>query len=479
MGTFRRKLLLNALKVFDLAVMTSCFLLASVYSFRHSAVPTFSEFLSMRIKVSNFVLFFALVWMWHLICAGFGLYSSRRLSSPRALALDVVKAVTLGTLLLLVATVTFRIRLVTRDFVVAFWLTTLVSTTVARLALRGALEQIRLRGRNLRHMLIVGANARAVHVARRISAKPQLGYRLLGFVDQGWEGSEEFRQSGYSIVSDIDHLAQYLRDSIVDEVVIALPLKSQHHLGALVARVCEEQGIITRVLSDLFDLKLARARVEELEGASLITHYTGNDEGWPVVAKRVLDIVISASLLILLAPLLLLVSVLIKLTSPGPVLFCQSRLGFNKRRFNICKFRTMVADAEQQIKTIEHLNEVSGPVFKIKNDPRITTLGRFLRKTSIDELPQLWNVLRGDMSLVGPRPLPVRDYEGFNEDWQRRRFSVRPGITCLWQIAGRSSIPFEKWMQLDLQYIDEWSLRLDLEILIRTIPAVLRGSGAA
>jgi exopolysaccharide biosynthesis polyprenyl glycosylphosphotransferase len=479
MGTFRRQVLLNALKLFDLAVMTSCFLLASVYSFHDSAVPTFSEFLSMRIKVSNFVLFFALLWMWHLICAAFGLYSSRRLSSPRALALDVVKAVAVGTLLLLVATVTFHIRLVTRDFVVAFWLTTTIATALARLALRGALEQIRLRGRNLRHMLIVGANARAVQVAQRISLKPELGYRILGFVDQGWEGSDEFRQSGYSVVSDIDHLAQYLRDSIVDEVVIALPLKSQHGLAALVARVCEEQGIITRVLSDLFDLKLARARVEELEGASLITHYTGNDEGWPVVTKRVLDITVSASLLALLAPLLLVVAALIKLTSAGPVLFCQSRLGFNKRRFKICKFRTMVADAEQQIKTVEHLNEVSGPVFKMKNDPRMTTIGRFLRKTSIDELPQLWNVLRGDMSLVGPRPLPVRDYEGFNEDWQRRRFSVRPGITCLWQIAGRSSIPFEKWMQLDLQYIDQWSLRLDLEILLRTIPAVLRGSGAA
>ena len=142
------------------------------------------------------------------------------------------------------------------------------------------------------------------------------------------------------------------------------------------------------------------------------------------------------------------------------------------------KFRTMVKDAEERIKQLEHLNEVSGPAFKIKKDPRVTRIGRFLRTTSIDELPQLFNVLKGDMSLVGPRPLPVRDYEGFNQDWQRRRFSVRPGITCLWQVNGRSSVPFDKWMQLDLQYIDKWSLRLDMEILLRTIPAVLKGSGA-
>jgi len=197
------------------------------------------------------------------------------------------------------------------------------------------------------------------------------------------------------------------------------------------------------------------------------------------VVKRVLDFTVSLILIILLAPIFVVAAILIKLTSPGPVLFLQKRLGLNKRGFLVCKFRTMVPDAEKKMKEIEHLNEVSGPVFKIKRDPRITAIGGFLRRTSIDELPQLFNVLKGDMSLVGPRPLPVRDYEGFSEDWQRRRFSVRPGITCLWQVGGRSSIPFEKWMQLDLQYIDEWSLWLDLQILLRTIPAVLRGSGAA
>jgi lipopolysaccharide/colanic/teichoic acid biosynthesis glycosyltransferase len=171
--------------------------------------------------------------------------------------------------------------------------------------------------------------------------------------------------------------------------------------------------------------------------------------------------------------------VLIKAASDGPVFFLQERIGYNKRRFRIYKFRTMIQGAEHMMAELESLNEASGPVFKIKNDPRITLLGKFLRRTSIDELPQLINVLKGDMSLVGPRPLPMRDYQGFSEDWQRRRFSVRPGITCLWQINGRCSIPFDQWMRMDIQYLDEWSLWLDLKILARTIPAVLKGSGAA
>jgi lipopolysaccharide/colanic/teichoic acid biosynthesis glycosyltransferase len=170
---------------------------------------------------------------------------------------------------------------------------------------------------------------------------------------------------------------------------------------------------------------------------------------------------------------------LIKLTSPRPIFFRQIRVGLNKRRFRIYKFRTMVANAEQLQDQLLSMNEMTGPVFKIKKDPRVTPLGRMLRNTSIDELPQLFNVLKGDMSLVGPRALPLRDYQLFDKDWQCRRFSVKPGITCLWQINGRNSIPFEKWMELDMQYIDTWSLWLDLKILARTVPAVLRGTGAA
>jgi exopolysaccharide biosynthesis polyprenyl glycosylphosphotransferase len=224
---------------------------------------------------------------------------------------------------------------------------------------------------------------------------------------------------------------------------------------------------------------LAHQEPGHFEGESVISHYAKTFDPISLLSKRIIDIAVSSILLTLFSPLFLVVALLIKFSSPGPVFFIQERVGLNKRRFRLYKFRTMVSDAEQRQAELEDLNEVRGPVFKIKNDPRITPIGKFLRKTSMDELPQLFNVLKGDMSLVGPRPLPVRDYNGFDEDWHRRRFSVRPGITCLWQINGRSNIHFEDWMKLDMEYIDNWSLWLDLKIILQTVPAVLKGSGAS
>jgi exopolysaccharide biosynthesis polyprenyl glycosylphosphotransferase len=218
---------------------------------------------------------------------------------------------------------------------------------------------------------------------------------------------------------------------------------------------------------------------DELAGIPVTTVHTGAMQGWPVVVKRVLDVTLSMFLLATLFPLLVLVGAAIKFTSPGPILFVQERVGLNKRHFHLYKFRTMVPQAELAQSALRHLNEASGPVFKIRSDPRVTPIGRVLRRTSIDELPQLFNVLTGDMSMVGPRPLPIRDYEGFDEDRHRRRFSVRPGLTCLWQVSGRHLIPFESWMALDLHYIDHWSLWLDIKTMLRTIPAVIRGSGAS
>ncbi|MGO9126861.1 MAG: sugar transferase [Terriglobales bacterium] len=480
MGTARRQILLNALKLFDLALLVACFFGATFLVLRQTQTGlTFEQVLSMRIKLGNFFLFAGLMLAWHIIFTFFGLYGSRRFGGRRRDVIDFFKASSAGALFLLLAATLFKIRLVTHLFVVLFWLAAVVSTVGSRLLLRSLLERIRIHGRNLRFMLVVGTNRRAIEFANRIAHSPALGYRILGFVDQDWHGLQQIEGTGFPLVSDFANLPDYLRKTVVDEVILTLPMRSLHQHGAAITAICEEQGIPIRVLNNLFDLKNTPARIEELEGATLITHHAGMVEGWPIIVKRALDIAVSATVLVALAPLLAIVAVLIKLSSPGPVFFLQHRLGLNKRRFSIYKFRTMVADAEQRLPEVEHLNEVSGPVFKIKHDPRITGLGKVLRKMSIDELPQLFNVLRGDMSLVGPRPLPIRDCDGFDKDWQRRRFSVRPGITCLWQINGRNSVPFERWMQLDLEYIDMWSLRLDFEILLRTIPAVLKGSGAA
>jgi len=466
------------MKLFDLAVMMFAFGLATVIVSQRAAI-SLAEFLELRIKIQNFITFTVLLIVWHQIFSIFGMYASRRLAGRWDEIVDILKATTLGTALILIARVVVHIALVTPEFLVIFWLTASATTIASRMIMRSLLRRARLHGRNLRDMLVVGTNARAVQFARRMRENHALGYRVIGFVDEGWAGMTEFHQSEFKLVCDFAGLTEFLRHNVVDEVVVALPMRTLHSQASQVAAICEEQGILIRFVSNLFDSKISRPRVEELEGDSLITHYTGGLDGWPVVVKRAVDIAFSAVLIVMLSPLLVLTAILIKLTSPGPVMFVQKRLGRNKRHFGIYKFRTMVVDAEKRMREIEHLNEVSGPVFKIKNDPRITPLGRFLRKTSIDELPQLINVFKGDMSLVGPRPLPIRDYQGFSEDWQRRRFSVRPGITCLWQIGGRSSISFEKWMELDLQYIDKWSLWLDFEILVKTIPAVLRGSGAA
>jgi len=393
--------------------------------------------------------------------------------------LGFFQATSLGTLCTTVLSIFFSVRMVTPTFLLVFWLASTGLTIGSRLCLRFFLEGIRRRGRDLRNVLIVGTNPRAVEFARKLEFKSESGYRVIGFVDIPWSGFDKFCQSSSPLVCDFNGLAEYLRKSVVDEVVIGLPMRSFNGRCLAVAALCELHGIVVRFLPGIFNLKVAKPRAEEFGGDSLITLSTGPIDGWPVVFKRVLDFVLASLLLFLLAPLFLAVALLIKLSSEGPVFFTQERLGLNKRRFRIFKFRTMVTGAEQKQAELEHLNEVEGPVFKIKSDPRVTLVGRALRKTSIDELPQLLNVLKGEMSLVGPRPLPVRDYEGFDQDWHRRRFSVPPGLTCLWQISGRSSIGFDKWMELDMQYIDEWSLWLDLKILAGTIPAVLKGAGAA
>jgi exopolysaccharide biosynthesis polyprenyl glycosylphosphotransferase len=344
--------------------------------------------------------------------------------------------------------------------------------------MRSTLAWLRRRGRNLRHLLIVGTNARARDIADRLESRPDLGYRLVGFVDDDWGGLDTFHRTGYPLVTDVGGLNDFLRENVVDEVIVALPLRSGYERIHDVLLACQQQGLLVRLVGTMFDQIPGRSAAETLGDQTLVAVHFEHERGAALLVKRAADVVLSTLLLIALSPVFVIVMVLIRATSGRPIFFVQERIGINKRPFRLYKFRTMVPDAEQRQPALELLNEASGPVFKLTRDPRVTRIGAFLRRTSIDELPQLLNVLKGDMSLVGPRPLPVRDVRGFSQVWHRRRFAVRPGITCLWQISGRSNVPFGTWMELDSQYIDQWSLWLDLKILIKTIPVVLKREGA-
>ena len=479
MTNFRRQILVNVLMLFDLSILALSYLIAAARVWHLTAFGSFTSFISMRVKVLNILLFLGVVCLWHSILATFGLYSSRRLADRNQEFTDVLKATFLAAIVLVAVASIFQVRMITFPFIMLFFALSGSLLILCRVLMREFLAIVRIHGRNLRQVLIVGTNPRAEEFARTIANRPDLGYHLIGFADDEWQGNEGFAKNGQAIVIGLDRFSEFLRERIVDEVVIALPMKSCYSQAARIVGECQEQGVMVHTLNSLFDCQQGRLDAKQLDALHLSTYNTTVCEGWPSVFKRLLDIIASSALLLLLAPMFLIVALLAKLDSSGPVFFIQERVGMNKRKFRMFKFRTMVVNAEKQQLALEKLNEADGPVFKIKADPRITRLGKYLRKASIDELPQLLNVLKGDMSLVGPRPLPLRDYQGFDEDRLRRRFSVRPGITCLWQVNGRSSTTFRRWMELDMQYIDNWSLWLDLKILAKTVPAVLGGSGAA
>ncbi len=275
-----------------------------------------------------------------------------------------------------------------------------------------------------------------------------------------------------------NRLAETLHDTSANAVIVS-PRQALFGTIEQAIQVCELEGVDVWLLADFFQTRLSRASADELHGHPVLVFRTGPEASWQALAKTGIDFAGAAFLLLFALPIMAVAAILIRLSSPGPVLFRQQRAGLNGQPFTMLKFRTMVTNAEQLKQELAALNEMSGPVFKVTNDPRITPLGRFLRKWSVDELPQLLNVIRGEMSLVGPRPLPVDEVRRFDDPAHRRRLSVKPGLTCLWQVSGRNDVKdFQEWVRLDLEYIDNWSLWLDVKILFRTIPAVFAGTGA-
>jgi exopolysaccharide biosynthesis polyprenyl glycosylphosphotransferase len=327
--------------------------------------------------------------------------------------------------------------------------------------------------KHCRNILIIGNAVKARKMGGLISHYSDWGLRILGYIDV--DGGQPDSPVG-DVLGTVADLPQILENNIVDEIIFVGDRPSLDLLDKIL-ELCNEQGIRTCVAADFFPAKVTNLSMEFMENVPVITFSTAPEHALSLFIKRVLDVVISAALLIVLLPVIAIVALLVKISSRGPAIYRQTRCGLYGRKFTLYKIRSMWDGAEDVLWEIKHLNEMDGPVFKMRNDPRVTPLGRFLRKSSIDELPQFWNVLKGDMSLVGPRaPLPdeVKAYT----PWQRRRLSVKPGITCLWQVSGRNEIDFHEWMKLDLHYIDHWSLLLDFKILLRTFPVVLFGKGA-
>jgi exopolysaccharide biosynthesis polyprenyl glycosylphosphotransferase len=464
------------LKLNDLSLLLLSLGLVIVFRYAPSSNPTFVvNYLSERVKVTNAILGVLLVLSWYGAFAAQGLYTSHRLGSRTREIIEIARAIAACSVALVVAAAVGQWPTIGLRTVASFGLVSFALVSSVRIALRYNLSRLRERGHNVKSLLIVGGGARARAFAAHINRRHDLGYKILGYVD-----SDLSYANGAKYLGTIEDLPRLMSTEIIDEVAIALPIKSHYSEIERAIGVLEEQGITAHVLSDLFPQKLARAQSVDFDGMPIVTLGSVPPFSWRTEAKRLMDLSVSVLMLIATAPVLLMAAIAIKLDSAGPVFFIQERVGFSKRRFRMIKFRTMAIDAEARMEEIEHLNEKQGtPIFKIKNDPRITRVGRWLRKTSIDELPQLLNVLVGDMSVVGPRPLSVRDATRMEEAWQKRRFSVKPGLTCLWQVSGRSNLSFEQWMQLDLDYIDHWSLGLDLQILLRTIPAIASARGAS
>jgi exopolysaccharide biosynthesis polyprenyl glycosylphosphotransferase len=325
---------------------------------------------------------------------------------------------------------------------------------------------------NGQHILFVGLNQRTLAAYEYFKRTKKLG-KVVGFVDSDARSTENLPYLG-----NFEILEKTLGSSVVDSVVIGLPMRSHYDVIRRVIDLCENQGITVHYLLDPFTSFRSATKIGVGRGWTTLTMHTAPITGLQLYFKHLFDKLFAAFMLFLVSPLLFLAALSIKLEDGGPIFFTQERVGYNKRQFKMLKLRTMLRNAEAMTASLEKANESDGAGFKIQKDPRITRTGRILRKFSIDELPQLLNVVKGDMSIVGPRPLSLRDYGKLPMDWQRRRFSMRPGLTCYWQVRGRHRLTFSRWMKLDLEYIDNWNLLEDFKTIIATVPEVLRGGGA-
>lgn len=472
----RHKLLIHSFQVLDQAMLVGT--AGALIYFRPEIAEEGSRLLRDERRFSDLLGMLLLLAGWISIFHYCVRYKADRFVAFTTQLKDLVKATTVSSFWFVIVSALFSVRSVNPGNILLFWTVVTGLGVLGRLWLRVMLMSARRSGYNFRFLLIVGSNPRAFGMAEKIEKSPELGYKTVGFVAEDDEAALRTPPGGGKVLGSLDDLQSVLKMQRVDEIMVCLPLETRFKDVGTIVRHARDLNVVVRIMPDVADgLVLRNLHVEEFDGDFVVTLFR-EQLLLQLFLKRLVDATVSFVALVLLLPLMLVVAILIKLSGPGPVIFSQDRVGMNQRRFRLYKFRSMVADAEARKDQLEHLNERDGPVFKIDDDPRVTRIGRFIRKTSIDELPQLFNVLRGEMSLVGPRPPLPTEVDKY--EWMfRKRLSVKPGITCVWQISGRNHTSFERWMQMDRDYIENWSIWLDLKILIKTIPAVLTGRGAS
>lgn len=404
-----------------------------------------------------------------------GAYNLRHHRSLSRDLYGVLNATTTSIMLLVVLVFFYSRLFYSRIIFIYAGILIVIFLGLARIVRNTLLTRLRQRGHGVDRVLIIGAGEVGRTVMRNIIAQPELGYRVIAFLDD--DPSKASTDIGpIKALGPIEDIPEIVRQHAIDVLMITLPWQYHRKIIRLVAEA-DHIGVRAAVVPDLFQLSLGGIQIEEINGIPLISIKQTTLTGMNQVVKRVFDLLVSVPAVVLLAPVWPLVSLAIRLDSPGPILFRQVRVGRHGKLFTFFKFRSMRVDAEAELEKLRALNEASGPLFKIRDDPRQTRVGRFIRRTSLDELPQFFNVLRGDMSLVGPRPgLPseVAQYQ----EWQRRRLEVQPGLTGLWQVRGRSELTFDEMVMLDIYYGENWTLGADVQILVRTIPQILFGDGA-
>ena len=439
---------------------------------RAQIVQDFS-FSDISIFFKNPILLLSLVLLWNILLYENGLYPTNRLRSLAHVAWIIFKATFIGVAICGFVIFFLEARLASRLTLTLFGFFSFGLLFLKEISVRETLKRSREKGTGVRNVIIIGEEGLVSKIEESIHRNTHLGLNIVFTCCLDSRSCEELEQCEFG-----GNIQVFMLEKNIDNVIFAVGKEKLSDVEDLILK-CEEFGAEIWLYADFFETMFAKKEIDNLdENIPFLIFRTTPGFSWQLVCKKIFDLAGSLILLILTSPLFVITAIGIKLSSPGPVFFKQKRVGLHGRKFIFYKFRSMYSDAEQRLDELKGRNMMTGPVFKVKDDPRIFPFGKFIRKFSIDELPQLWNVLKGEMSLVGPRPplpMEVAKYRG----WQRRRLSMKPGLTCLWQVEGRSRIlDFNKWAELDLKYIDNWSLWLDIVIILKTIPAVLLRVGA-